>query len=480
MSHVIDARDLDLPSPVFKANPFPTFARLRLTAPVARARSEEGHHFWLIARYQEAELVLRNERVVKNRRNALPTREEQQQPASANDLVTMGLGKFDPPDHTRLPSLVSLSFTPRLVEQWRERIQQITDEFIDAHLAQGCMDIVEDLAFPLPPAVIGEMLGLPREDRPTIDHHIRLIVEALENPAALQKVNEELQACSHYLLSLIEHKRREPAADLISSLLQVEAVGDRLSERELVPMIYLLIMAGYETTGTMISNGLLALLTHPEQMTLLSNTPALCKTAIEEFLRSCSPLMLATMRWACSDVLLGGQLIRRGDQVVVSLAAANRDSETFPQAEQLDITRTDNHHLAFSRGIRYCLGAPLARLEGQIARTLLRRLLQLRLQVDPGELIWRLGAMVLDWRTCRSFSRRLPAQRSRKIYRYRTQHSVWSSPERWRKPTGKERPGSGKRLCRANPASRFARHLTLPSERVSALQDRGSLLQIGR
>jgi len=396
MSHVTDARDLDLTSPVFKANPFPTFARLRLSAPVARIRSEEGHHFWLITRYQEAELVLRDERFVKNRRNALLGEEESERPASASDLITMGLGKFDPPDHTRLRSLVSLSFTPRLVEQWRGRIGQITDELIDVHLAQGCMDVVEDLAFPLPLTVIGEMLGIPGEDRPIIDHRIRLIVEALGNPAALQKVKEELQACYHYLLHLIEHKRREPADDLISSLLQVEAAGDRLCERELVAMVYLLIMAGYETTGTMISNGLLALLMHPEQLMLLRNTPALCKTAIEEFLRYRSPLMLATMRWARQEVQIGGQVIRQGDQVVVSLAAANRDGGTFPQAEQLDITRTENHHLAFSRGIHYCLGAPLARLEGQIAiNTLLRRLPDLRLQVDPGELIWRPGSMVL-------------------------------------------------------------------------------------
>jgi cytochrome P450 len=396
MSHIIEARDLDLTSPVFKANPFPTFAHLRLTAPVARINAEEGQHFWLITRYQEAEFVLRDERFVKNRRHAVPGQEEHTCPPSATDLVTMGLGKYDPPDHTRLRSLLSLSFTPRLVEQWRERIQQITDELIDAREAQGSMDVVEDIAFPLPLAVIAEMLGIPEEDRLTMDHRIRLIVEALGNPAALQRVNEELQACYQYLLRFIERKRREPTDDLVSSLLQVEAAGDRLSERELVAMVYLLIMAGYETTGTMISNGILALLTHPEQMTLLRDNPALSKTAIEEFLRYRSPLMLATMRWARTDMHVGGQLIRQGDQVVVSLAAANRDAEIFSQAEQLDIARTDNHHLAFSKGIHYCLGAALARLEGQIAiNTLLRRLPELRLQIDPGELTWRPGSMVL-------------------------------------------------------------------------------------
>lgn len=396
MSQAMDAQELDLTSPVFKANPYPTFAHLRLEAPVSLLSSEQGQRTWLITRYQEAELVLRDERFVKNRRNAVPSPEQDERPPSEIDLVTMGLGKFDPPDHTRLRSLVNLSFTPRLVEQWRERIQQITDELIDAVEEKGCMDLVQEFAFPLPLAVISEMLGVPEDDRPKMYRWIRLIVEALGNPAAMQRVNEELRACYHYLLALIARKRQAPADDLISSLIQAEAEGDRLSERELVPMVYLLTMAGYETTGTMISNGVLALLTHPEQMALLRRDPSLIKTAIEEFLRWRSPLMLATMRWARAEVELAGKLIQSGDQVVVSLAAANHDKEIFSRPDQLDITRAENHHLAFSKGIHYCLGAPLARLEGQIAiNTLLRRLPHLRLQLDPCDLAWRPGSMVL-------------------------------------------------------------------------------------
>lgn len=396
MSQAMDAQDLDLTSPVFKANPYPTFAHLRLAAPVSLLSSEQGQRTWLITRYQEAELVLRDERFVKNRRNAVPSPEQDERPPSEIDLVTMGLGKFDPPDHTRLRSLVNLSFTPRLVEQWRERIQQITDELIDAVEEKGSMDLVQEFAFPLPLAVISEMLGVPGDDRPKMYRWIRLIVEALGNPAAMQRVNEELRACYHYLLALIARKRQAPADDLISSLIQAETEGDRLSERELVAMVYLLTMAGYETTGTMISNGVLALLTHPEQMALLRRDPSLIKTAVEEFLRWRSPLMLATMRWARAEVELAGKLIQRGDQVVVSLAAANHDEEVFSQPDQLDITRAENHHLAFSKGIHYCLGAPLARLEGQIAiNTLLRRLPHLRLQLDPCDLAWRPGSMVL-------------------------------------------------------------------------------------
>lgn len=401
MSQAIEPKDLDLTSAVFKANPFPTFAHLRLNAPVSLLSSEQGQQTWLITRYQEAELVLRDERFAKNRRsvaslNTGHVREQDARPASAADLVTLGMGKFDPPDHTRLRSLVNLSFTPRLVEQWRERIQQITDGLIDAVREKGSMDLIEEFAFPLPLTVILQMLGMPAEDMPDVHRWTRLIVEALGNPEALQRVDAELQAYYSYLVALVERKRQAPADDLISSLLQARAAGDRLSERELVAMIFLLIMAGYQTTGTMISNGMLALLTHPEQLALLKANPALIKTAIEEFLRYRSPLMLATMRWACEEIELGGKLIRSGDQVVVSLAAANRDEEAFAEPDRLDILRAENHHLAFSKGIHYCVGAPLARLEGQIAiNILLRRLPSIRLQFDPSDLVWRPGSMVL-------------------------------------------------------------------------------------
>jgi cytochrome P450 len=400
MSQAMEAKDLDLTSPVFKANPYPTFAHLRLTDPVHLLSSDQKRKTWLLTRYQEAEMVLRDERFVKRfsdtTSSATPANKQDESSSSALDLVTLGMGKFDPPNHTRLRSLVSLSFTPRLVEQWRDRIQGMTDRLIDTVVEKGHMDLVEEIAFPLPLTVIAEMLGVPREDMPALHRWIRLIVEALGNPVALQQVHEELQACHRYLLNLIASKRQQPTSDLISSLIRAETEGDRLSERELVAMIFLLTMAGYETTGTLISNGILALLTHPEQMVLLRRDPTLIKTAVEEFLRYRSPLMLATMRWAREEIELCGKKIYPGDQVVVSLAAANYDEKVFVSPDSLDITRQENHHLAFSKGIHYCLGASLARLEGQIAiNTLLRRLPRLRLQCDPSDLTWRPGSMVL-------------------------------------------------------------------------------------
>lgn len=390
----------DLASSAFKANPYPTFARLRADDPVYLINSCEGERTWLITRYKDGEMVLRDERFVKNNQNTLPVEEQgvpEEQAAVSSimaDLFLPSMGKCDPPDHTRLRSLVNLSFTPRLVEQWRERIQEITDELIDAVQDRGSMDLLEEFAFPLPIKVISEMLGVPDEDGPELHRLLRRIVDAL--PVPHKAAPAELQACHRYLLNLIDSKRRAPADDLVSRLIQAEADGDRLSERELLANVFLLIMAGYQTTGSLIGNGIFALLTHPEQMAMLRCKPALIKTAVEEFLRYYSPLMFATLCWAREDVELGGTLIRRGDMVDISLASANHDCEIFADAERLDITRAENHHLAFSKGTHYCLGASLARLEGQIAiNTLLRRLPGLRLQVDLESLTWRPGSMVL-------------------------------------------------------------------------------------
>ncbi len=390
---------LDLASSAFKANPYPAFARLCAYDPVHMLSSSDGQSTWLITRYTDVEAVLHDERFIKDQSRLLSPGERihsSASPGAVDNLFSMGMGKFDPPDHTRLRSLVNLAFTPRQVEQWRGRIQEITNELIDAVEGKGSMDLIEDFAFPLPLTVILEMLGMPTEDRPNLHRWTSVIIDALDDPLAFQQAGPQFQAYDTYLLALIAHKRRTPAEDLVSRLIQAETEGDRLSERELVSMIFLLIVAGYQTTGTLISNSILALLMHPDQMALLKQRPELIKTAVEEFLRYRSPLMLSTDAWAREDVDLGGKLIRRGDLVLLSLAAANRDEGAFADPNTLDITRQENHHLAFSKGIHYCLGAPLARLEGQVAiSTVLRRLPHLRLRIDPEALVWRPGAMVL-------------------------------------------------------------------------------------
>jgi len=385
--------ELNLASPAFKANPYPTFARLRAHDPVYQLASSAGQNTWLITRYAEVEFVLHDERFTKDQRKVLPPEALVHQHSSIDDLFSTGMGKFDPPDHTRLRSLVNLFFTPRRVEQWRPRIQQITDELIDAVAAKGHMDLIAEFAFPLPLQLILEMLGVPDTDSPQLHTWARQIVDALDDPVAFQRVGEQFRAWNVYLLALIETKRQALTDDLISSLIRDES---RLSVREMVAMIFLLIVAGHQTTGSLISNGMLALLTHPEQLALLRQQPTLIKTAIEEFLRYHSPLMHATDMWAREDIVLGGKLIRRGDLALVSLASANRDDQAFVEPDILDITRQENRQLAFGKGIHYCLGAPLARLEAQIAiGTLVRRLPHLRLQIDPQSLAWRPGAMIL-------------------------------------------------------------------------------------
>src|SRR5947209_8324878 len=224
--------ELNLTSSAFKANPYPAFARLRAYDPVHLLESSDERNNWLITRYEDAEAILRDERFVKNRQSVLSSEERRDAPASVADLMGLSMLKFDPPAHTRLRSLVNLSFTPRLVEQWRGRIQAITDELIDAVESKGCMDLVKEFAFPLPMRVISEMLGVPVEDGKKLHTWIKQIVDAL--PASHELAKEELQACYTYLLGLIESKRRVGADDLVSKLIQAEAEGDRLSEREVI------------------------------------------------------------------------------------------------------------------------------------------------------------------------------------------------------------------------------------------------------
>lgn len=392
--------EIDLASPALKADPYPMFASLRASNPIVQITLPNGRPGWLITRYKDADLVLRDERFVKDMQHAFDPEVLASMPRAIplprKNFMNMQMLSLDPPDHTRLRALINISFTPRLVEQWHERIQQITDELIDAVQDEGEMDLIDQFAFPLPMRVISEMLGVPAEDFSKFRFWSNLIVESSGSPQKFVEFIGELQAFQNYLRALIEAKRQAPAEDLLSKLIQVEEQGDKLSEEELVAMVFLLIVAGHETTVNLISNGLLALLQHPDQLDLLKANPALIKTAVEEFLRYRGPLLLATQRWASEGLEFQGQIIHRGDSVMVALSAANRDEEGFVDPNRLDITREENRHLAFGKGIHYCLGAPLARLEGQIAiGTLVRRLPALRLNVPPEQLVWRPGTLIM-------------------------------------------------------------------------------------
>jgi cytochrome P450 len=391
--------DIDTSSQAFKANPYPTYAQIRAIDPVHRVSStEDGRSIWLITSYEEAEAALRDPRLIKRGRDVIPPEMSilQRIPnVAVYEQISSHMLSTDPPDHTRLRGLVNKAFTPHLVEQWRGRIQAITDESLDAVQDKGKMELINDFAFPLPMTVISEMLGIPVDDRQKFRYWSNLLVTGIGDTPTFIKNFPMMEDFASYIYQLASTRRSQPQDDLITKLVQAEAEGVKLSQNELVSMIFLLIIAGHETTVNLIGNGVLALLQHPEQAQLLRQDPTLIRSAIEELLRYNGPLFNATARWAREDLEIGGKQIRRGDMISVELASANHDERQFFQADELDITRQENRHIAFGKGIHYCLGAPLARLEGQIAiGTLLRRLPNLRLDIDPRNLTWRPGTLV--------------------------------------------------------------------------------------
>jgi cytochrome P450 len=277
-----------------------------------------------------------------------------------------------------------------MIEQLRPRIQEIADELIDAAEPRGEMDLIDEFAFPLPITVIAELLGIPVADRDRFRHWSNAIVLPRTTPESLARLDEAVNEFVAYLRALFEQRRAAPRADLISALLQTEEGGDTLSEEELFSMVILLVLAGHETTVSLIGNAVLALLQNPDQRAAVERDPAKVPHAIEELLRYDGPVERTFYRWATTDVELRGQTIRKGEGVIVILGSANRDPSRFPDPDQLDFEREDVKHLAFGRGIHYCLGAPLARLEAEIAlTTLLRRLPNLRLGMSVDDLRWR-------------------------------------------------------------------------------------------
>lgn len=377
------------------------FARLREQGPLVYVADFSAMNgmtggAWILTRYDDALALLKDPRFTKDIQKIHPEGDADRSPQESMFLaISRNMLMTDPPDHTRLRGLVSKAFTPRMIEQLRPRIQQITDKLLDAVQDRGQMDLIGEFAYPLPITVISEMLGIPPADR----QQFRTWTQAMVNPDE-QTDQEEVRTTTletflRYIQTLLSEKRAHPGNDLTSGLVQVEENGDQLSEYELISMIFLLIVAGHETTVNLIGNGTLALLEHPEQMRLLQSDPSLIPSAIEELLRYTAPVSLSDERWAGEDVTLYGQLIRKGELVYAALIAANTDSQQFADAGTLDIARQEHQHLAFGKGIHFCLGAPLARLEGQIAiGTLLRRLPNLRLAGNPEQLTWNRNPML--------------------------------------------------------------------------------------
>ena len=388
--------NIDLTDPRFKANPYPIYDQLRAETPVVRISIGFGYQAWLVTRYDDVVLALKDQRFTKDVYKA-PKRGFFRKEM----LFAWMFGPFikhmlnaDEPDHTRLRGLVQKAFTVRFVESLRPRIESLCEELLDRVAAQGHMNLMRDFALPLPVTVITEMLGIPTADRGRFVGWITTILDTGIGPQSL-KMLPLISQFKRYIRSLIQLRRRQPENDLISGLVVAEEAGDKLSEAESMAMIFLLLIAGYETTVNLIGNGMLALLDHPAELEKLRVQPSIMPLAIEELLRFDGPLELASQRYALCDIEIAGTIIPKGQMVAPGLAAANRDPQQFEQPNVLNLTREPNRHVGLGQGIHYCLGAPLARLEAQIAfSALLRRLPEIRLTVSRNSIRWR-GSLVI-------------------------------------------------------------------------------------
>lgn len=377
----------DLARPTFKANPYPLYARLRAEAPVCPTVLLR-QPTWLVTRYRDVFAVLKDERLVKD---WLPRTCWVHRFAGA---ITRHMLNQDGPDHLRLRTLVHKAFTPHLIERLRSRIESVCDELLDKLETNGCMELMNGYALPLPLTVIAELLGIPSEIRNRLHGLSRSTFSASNILGVLRSIPDQRLLISR-IRKLVAERRRDPRDDLITALVQAEEAGDKLSEPELVATIALLLVAGYETTVNLIGTGALTLIEHPEQRQRLVQDPTLAQSAIEELLRYTSPLDMASQRFAREDITIDSVNISQGDLVVAVIGSANHDETQFPDPETFDITRQPNKHVAFGQGAHFCLGASLARLEGQIAlTTLFRRFPNLRLARAPESLRWRKSLII--------------------------------------------------------------------------------------
>ncbi|WP_305790142.1 cytochrome P450 family protein [Symbioplanes lichenis] len=379
----------DFADPGFRADPHPRYAQWRAAGPVRRTRLPGGGaEVWLITRYEDARRALSDPRLSKQRAETGTVRSAAR-PGERN-VFGQHMLAFDPPHHTRLRRLVSAAFTARRIEALRPRIEQITTELLDAVAGRDEVDLIDAFAFPLPIQVICELLGVPVADRDAFRAWSDVLVTG-DRP----RMPEALKALGAYIRGLLARRRADPGDDLLSGLIQVRDEGDRLSEDELSSMVFLLLIAGHETTVNLLGNGVYLLLKERPRWERLRAEPELLPTAIEEFLRFEGPVATATFRVATEDLEIGGQTIAAGDPVMVGLLSAGHDEERFPEAEELRLDRAQNPHLAFGHGVHYCLGAPLARLEAQVAfGQLLSRFPRLALAVPADALAWRPGALI--------------------------------------------------------------------------------------
>jgi cytochrome P450 len=397
--------EIELFTPDFVQDPHTALAALRSKAAVHPVVTPNGLRTWLVTRYDEARALLNDPRLSKDMRvgndlipdNFVDERRRQEflreagtRRQFAHELAEHMLDS-DPPDHTRLRRLVGKVFTSRRIEALRPRIEALVGELLDDLSALGSADLMDHLAFPVPFTVICWLLGVPPDDRANFRRWSNLLVSGV----GTDEVRDASVSMVDYLRALIADKRANPADDMLTGLVQATDDGERLTETELISMAFLLLVAGHETTVNLIGNGTLALLTHPDQRALLAADPSLWPSAIDEFLRYEGPVTNATWRYTTEPVEVDGTVIPTGQFVTISLGAVGRDPARHDDPDRLDVTRSNSAHLAFGFGIHHCLGAPLARLEGEIVlAALFARFPDLRLAVEPADLRWRFSMMM--------------------------------------------------------------------------------------
>jgi cytochrome P450 len=380
-------------TPEFREDPYQFFALLREHEPV----HQTPLGVYMLTRYADASALVRDPALSNNERNsdlyqAYLEANPDGGPGPFDDEFGQAVILFlDPPDHTRLRGLVSKAFTPKVVGRLRPRIEQIVDERLDAVEARGDgrMDVVTDLAYPLPVVIICELLGVPAEDHETFQDWSSDLAHSIDpdpliSPEQQERINAAAEAFLEYFRDLIERRRRDPGDDLLTGLIAAEEGGDRLSENELLATGLFLLIAGHETTVNLIGNGTLALLRNRDQLDRLRANPDLDHNAVEELLRYDSPVTF-TQRITLADYTLGDVTIPARQQVIPILAAANHDPVMFAEPDRLDLGRENaNRHLAFGGGHHFCLGAALARLEGEVAiPALVRRFPEMELTGNP-------------------------------------------------------------------------------------------------
>lgn len=380
--------NLDYFNPEFLENPYPTFAKLRSESPVVwDSKFTTGHSTgmgaWHILKYEDIQLLLRDRRVT----SAPPPIQLENYPLEAREMISelfsitqKAMLWSDPPKHTRLRSLVAKAFTSQVLQEMRPRIQEIVDELIDNWQNAQSIEFIEDFAALLPVKVVSDLIGFPPEDYLRVKKWVSNETGFLCGAAiSLEEIYQSRIEYLNYIREQIAYRRQNLSNDLLSGLIIVQEEGDHLSEEELEGMLYLMILGGFDTTVNALGNGMLALLQNPVQMELLRKNPSLMETAVEEILRYES-IGQFTYRAAKEDLDLRGNLIKAGQNINLCLGSGNRDPEVFPDPDRFDITRQNNRHLSFGSGIHGCLGAPLARIEIQIAlKTILQRLPEFKL-----------------------------------------------------------------------------------------------------